>query len=229
MSLFARFAFGNAKPVKSEATNGPTPRSVDKNRDAHSKNFKRKRLPDKCISTVNVKRSTQSATKSTAMTNALAINSTLNAAATTTKLERSRSMESCQLKSTGHFSHASLLTQIKQKRQTRLAELAILTDYRRNKSASVDAFNSFLLSLGTPQDSRDIDTPCKSEISSVQSPTATSTVARHHTQMHGRFWALIACLFSVQCRDGNRETFAVSITKTYKQNEINNITEQTET
>ena len=221
MSLFARFAFGNAKPVQSEATKGPTPQRVDKNRDAHSKNFKRKRLPEKCISTVKVKRSTQPATKSTAVTNALAINSTLNAAATTTKPERSRSLESCQLKSTGHFSHASLPTQIKQKRQTRLAELAILTDYRRNKSASVDAFNSFLLSLGTPQDPCGIDIPCKPEISSVQSPTATSTVATHHTQMHGRFWALIACLLSVQCRDGNRETFAaVSITKTNKQNEI---------
>lgn len=51
------------------------------------------------------------------------------------------------------------------------AEYALIAKYREHTRASVDDFHAFLLSLGT----------CAAG--------------------HGRFWALIACLLSVQCRD----------------------------
>lgn len=50
-----------------------------------------------------------------------------------------------------------------------LAELELIQAYRSVAAASVDAFHSFLLSLGESE--------------------------------QGRYWALVACLLSVQCRD----------------------------
>ena len=56
---------------------------------------------------------------------------------------------------------------------SRLAEFALISSYRAKSKASVDAFHAFLVSL--PQTASD--------------------------PAHGRFWALVACLLSVQCRD----------------------------
>ena len=59
----------------------------------------------------------------------------------------------------------------------RLAELELVTAFREVTRASVDDFHAFLISLGTGGET-DLGSP-----------------------VHGRFWALVACLLSVQCRD----------------------------
>jgi endonuclease-3 len=60
---------------------------------------------------------------------------------------------------------------------TSLAEYDLICSYRGVTQASVDAFHGFLVALGTGGEPH------------LGDPT------------HGRFWALIACLLSVQCRD----------------------------
>jgi len=59
----------------------------------------------------------------------------------------------------------------------KLAEFALIASYRETTGASVDEFHRFLLSLGTGGE------PALGD------------------PRHGRFWALVACLLSVQCRD----------------------------
>ena len=62
-------------------------------------------------------------------------------------------------------------------REQRLVELELIAAFREVTRASVDDFHAFLISLGTGGET-DIGSP-----------------------VHGRFWALVACLLSVQCRD----------------------------
>ncbi len=78
---------------------------------------------------------------------------------------------------------------------TRLAELELIMDYRKNKTATVDAFHTFLLSLGGQH-------RAKAERNIKSIPSCADTQARISVPgSHGRYWALIACLLSVQCRD----------------------------
>jgi endonuclease-3 len=58
----------------------------------------------------------------------------------------------------------------------RLIEYALIKAFRSSKHASVDDFHAFLISLGSGGDGS-------------------------RGERDGRFWALIACLLSVQCRD----------------------------
>ena len=60
---------------------------------------------------------------------------------------------------------------------TKLAEYRLIAAYRDTSKASVDDFHAFLVGLGTGTEP-DVGSP-----------------------RHGRFWALVACLLSVQCRD----------------------------
>ena len=60
----------------------------------------------------------------------------------------------------------------------RLAEYRLIASYRDRSRASVDDFHRFLIDLGTGGEPN-LGDAC-----------------------HGRFWALVACLLSVQCRDG---------------------------
>ena len=59
----------------------------------------------------------------------------------------------------------------------KLAQYRLISNYRESSRASVDEFHHFLLALGTGGEP-DVGHP-----------------------RHGRFWALVACLLSVQCRD----------------------------
>ena len=59
----------------------------------------------------------------------------------------------------------------------RLAEYRLIASYRDTSRASVDEFHRFLVALGAG-DEPDVG-----------------------DARHGRFWALVACLLSVQCRD----------------------------
>ena len=59
----------------------------------------------------------------------------------------------------------------------KLAEYRLIASYREQTRASVDEFHAFLIGLGTGTEA-DVGEP-----------------------RHGRFWALVACLLSVQCRD----------------------------
>lgn len=62
--------------------------------------------------------------------------------------------------------------------EQRLAEYRLIASYRDASRASVDDFHRFLIDLGTGGEP-ELGEP-----------------------RHGRFWALVACLLSVQCRDG---------------------------
>ena len=75
--------------------------------------------------------------------------------------------------------------------QERLVELMLITTYRAHTSASVDAFHAFLISLGE------------------------GNVA------HGRFWALVACLLSVQCRD----SVALNVTQALMRRSSNGVSD----
>ena len=210
MSLFARFAFvDSAEQPKPEVKDEPKPRKiVNKHAEAVAVG-KRKREPCEA-KIIKMKKSTPATVSNTVASAAIS-----SAVQTEVKPEPKSEPEPkdsyCakrfRLSNADCDSTESLVMEMKRKHQTRLAELAVIMDYRQNKGATVDDFNSFLLSLGSPQLTNETEVTCKTENPSGEASAAEpSVVERRDDRSHGRYWALIACLLSVQCRDGKHKT-----------------------
>lgn len=72
----------------------------------------------------------------------------------------------------------------------RLEELELIMCYREARRASVDDFHAFLLSLSG----------CSDEEATCANSRGTGD-GGSEAHLHGRYWALVACLLSVQVRD----------------------------
>ena len=187
----------------------PKPRKFVKKEAETATVSKRKR--DQCeTKEVKLEKSTLPTKSNTAASTGTLISSAvLTEAKPKAKPEESPCAKRFRVSDAECVSAESLVMKMKRKHQTRLAELAVIIDYRQNKGATVDAFHSFLLSLGSSQPTREATTLCKTENPTGESSVAESSVVeRHDDRSHGRYWALIACLLSVQCRDGNHEPCA---------------------